>query len=241
MKKLLLGLVAIILVAGCTGTGTGIDTGFGNCISGCGNVITQEFSLDEFDSISYTTAGTLYLTRGEQFVMVEAEDNILELLSISVQNRRLKISSDNCFITTKPIKIYISIETLKALTSSGSGDIVSETKFDANELSISMTGSGNVDMVADAQKINSVLTGSGNLILKGMANEHSIVSSGSGNVKAYDLSTERTDVKSTGSGYCEIDVSAELDVIMSGSGNIYYTGNPVVTQSITGSGRLIKK
>jgi hypothetical protein len=90
-------------------------------------------------------------------------------------------------------------------------------------------------------ELNTLTTGSGDLILDGSANDHNFMTSGSGNLRAYDLSTENTNVRTTGSGNAEVDVSGKLDIISSGSGSVYYTGNPSLTQSISGSGRVVKR
>jgi len=62
---------------------------------------------------------------------------------------------------------------------------------------------------------------------------------GSGSFFGFSLAAAFCDVDISGSGECEITVDEKLDVIIDGSGNVYYKGSPVIHEDITGSGRLV--
>jgi hypothetical protein len=84
------------------------------------------------------------------------------------------------------------------------------------------------------------LTGVGDYVLSGDYQEElTILLTGVGNVSAFDLEVGTCYITITGVGDCEVNVKDQLDVSISGVGNIHYIGNPSITSSITGMGALI--
>jgi len=233
----LLGLLAaVILVSGCIGIVQNIP-----CEIGSENVISQDFTFSEFHSLDNLISADVYLTQDtEQSVRVEAEDNIIEMLRMNVQDEKLSIRSGQCFSSTRPVNIYISMKEVEELSNSASGDIIGQAEIVSDTLKLDVTGSGSTDLDLDAYMLETIISGSGDLILGGVADNHTSEISGSGSMKAFDFQTQKASIRSSGSGNAEVSVSEELDVIISGSGSIFYRGDPVITQTITGSGRLIK-
>jgi hypothetical protein len=84
------------------------------------------------------------------------------------------------------------------------------------------------------------LVGVGSFQLSGdFQDELSIFITGVGNVEAYDLEVGNCVIVSTGVGDCRVNVRDELDVTISGLGTVYYQGNPVITQNVSGMGNLV--
>jgi len=228
-------LFATLFTCGCIGP-------YLDCITGSGNVVSEEFTVDEFHSVGFGCSGNLYITQdATQSLRIEAEDNVLEALTVKVENGRLTISSDRCFRNTKPVNIYVSMEEVRNLSLSGSGNIIGQSELNADTLKLSISGSGSSDLTLNVEELNTVISGSGESKLKGTAKSHNIRISGSGDIMAFDLSTERTDITISGSGDAEVDASQELDVSISGSGNVYYTGNAAVSLTVSGFERVVKR
>lgn len=234
-KFWILPLFAMLFTSGCIGPYSGY-------ITGSGNVVSEEFTVDEFHSVGFGVYGNLYATQGApQSLRIEAEDNVLELLTVKVENGRLTISSDRRFINIKPINIYVSMKEVRDLSSSGSGNIISHSEINSDTLNVSISGSGSSDLTLNVEELNTVIAGSGKSNLKGTAKVHNSVISGSGDINAFDLSTERTDITISGFGNAEVDASQTLDVSIFGSGNVYYTGDAASNQTISGSGTIVKR
>lgn len=62
---------------------------------------------------------------------------------------------------------------------------------------------------------------------------------GSGNFKGFWLSAGESLVEIVGSGNCEITTEDKMEVIIEGSGNVYYKGSPSIQTEILGSGRVV--
>ncbi len=234
-KFWILLLFTTLFTFGCIGP-------YSDCITGSGNVVSEEFTVDEFHSVGLGIPGNLYITQGApQSLRIEAEDNVLEVLTAKVENGGLTISSDRCFGNIKPIDVYVSINEVRDLSSSGSGNIIGRSGINSDALKLSISGSGSSDLTLNVEELNTAISGSGKSNLKGTAKVHNSVISGSGDINAFDLSTERTDITISGSGNAQVDASRALDVSIFGSGNVYYTGDAALNQTVSGSGRVAKR
>ncbi len=84
-------------------------------------------------------------------------------------------------------------------------------------------------------------TGSGNVtVLDPISVDQMEISLiGTGGFFGFPLTASQCEVDISGSGNCEITVNTELDVVIDGSGSVYYKGSPVIHENIAGSGRVI--
>lgn len=127
------------------------------------------------------------------------------------------------------------------LEKSGSGDIEIDSLSVAEvELKISGSGDANV-VVPTAKNIQLTISGSGDLVLRGKTDFLKISKSGSGDVRSEALESASALVKASGSGRVRLKVTKNLDLNCSGSGNVYYSGNPIVNKSVRGSCKVIQQ
>jgi len=241
-------IIVIILLAGILGVlvvfvPTGFITTPSLCLVGSGNVTSETRTVDTFHSVDLRGWGNLYVTQdGASDIRIEAEDNILPILQTYVRDGVLVIEQKEfkCVRPKKPVNVYVAMDEVKQLTLSGSGKIIGQTKITSDSLGVKVSGSGDIDFDVDTEKLRTTISGSGNAQLKGDATTHDITISGSGDIQSYDLDTEKSTVKVFGSGKSEVSVSDELDVTITGSGDVYYKGDPVINTQITGSGKMKK-
>ncbi len=218
------------------------DDDFGPTIKGSGNVIVEERALSGFDRIIVEGAMDIILRQDDQQILeVEADDNIMPIISTSVRGGELKIKSTRSYRSREAVKIYITVVDLEELKVRGSGDVYGESVFAGDRLNLETSGSGNMDLEVYYDKLFSEINGSGNFILQGEANEQEVRINGSGDYRAADLLTVETDINISGSGNSTVNVSDYLRAEIRGSGDIIYYGNPEVSSSIRGSGNLIKR
>jgi hypothetical protein len=79
------------------------------------------------------------------------------------------------------------------------------------------------------------------MALSGKGTDLEINISGSGSVDAESLEAENCVAKISGSGKCEVNASKSIDARISGSGSVYYKGDPVkVNSHSSGSGKVKK-
>jgi hypothetical protein len=230
-------------------------------IKGQGPVVSETIELSEVSGIILEIPATVYLTQGEeQSISIDAQQNILDNIEAYNKSGALKLKFNRNVANCKPVKVYLTINSLDKIDVSGSGDIFSDTKFiTTGYLSINVSGSGKVQLNADADEVDLNISGSGEIKLKsicnnldgnisgsgeiyledGLATYADLKISGSGDIFAFNFPIEECYINTAGSGDTRLNVSDNLNVRIAGSGDVYYKGNPSISVNIAGSGSLI--
>ena len=227
--------VLALLCAGCT---TLPDT----CIEGSGTLANETRSVGDFHSVSLTMPATLTVREGHlPGVLIEADDNILPLISTTVKDGVLTISQTRpCVRPTGTIRITAIAPMFRELAILGTGDVRSDGVLRTSSLAARITGAGTMDLSVETATLTTTITGTGNVYLTGTAPEHTISLPGAGSVDAAALQTARTRVEILGSGNAKVNASETLSVKITGAGTVLYAGNPQVEQTITGAGSVRK-
>jgi len=215
----------------------------GNSVKGEGPIVRKTLDLDEFDAIKLTFSGDVYLKQGSrQEVVVEAQQNLIDLMKKEVRDETWKIGFEKNVKSTKPVKVYITIPNLTKISVSGSGNVETENAFTGlGDMAVHLSGSGDVKANLTARSVKTHISGSGDVALRGSAKSHDIHISGSGDVASYDFRTDECEIHISGSGECEVNVQENLEVHISGSGDVYYKGDPSVRSKVRGSGDVVSK
>ena len=216
------------------------DDGIGPCVRGNGNNVSRELNLPNFTGIDLDISAEVIITQGDNFkVTVEGESNIIAELETDVRNGIWEIDYDHCVRDHDDVTIFITMPRVRSLSISGSGVITSTNIMTVDDINLSISGSGKIDVGLKADDIFSRISGSGKVVLEGEANslEHNV--SGSGDLFAFLLQTRNADIRVSGSGNSEVKVTDNLNVRISGSGDVYYRGRPQVEVSVSGSGKLV--
>jgi len=234
MKKILLMLIIpVFLLSGCC-----FDCW--DCEDGEGPVVSQTLILNDFHSFELLGSETVILRQGEeQEVVVEAQQNIINLLETGVRNGRWDIEFEDCIRSYEDVVIYITLPEISSITLSGSGLIQTSDWLVANKIELNLLGSGEIDALIDAEDLKVDVTGSGKIVLEGAADIGDFRITGSGVVSAYELPLMDCNVNISGSGNVKTRCNDNLDIDISGSGDVYYRGNPNINSSVSGSGKVI--
>lgn len=215
------------------------DLGIGR--DGNGNYQTEEFTLPLFSEIDLKIDAEVFLTQGnEQKVVVEAEENILELINLDVKNRQWEIKFDKWVDEYDDIRIHITVPDLRKVVLSGSGLIKTENTFLVDEIQLRVHGSGKLVFDTEADRVDTHLAGNGNIELMGATDYLDSWIGGKGNLKAFDMLAKNAEITINGSGNAEVRVENFLKATIIGSGDVYYKGNPVLEKKITGSGKVVQ-
>lgn len=210
------------------------------CINGRGPIVTESFNLPAFDVVELNMAAEVFLRQGTpQEVTIEAQQNVLDRIRLTVRDREWKIESDRCLRDFSDVRIFITIADIRRLALNGSGRIFGENTFEVDDIELRLPGSGDIDLALNGNKMDAALSGSGNIALEGTADLFDFRLSGSGRLKAFGLTAREADVLISGSGNAEVLATEKLRVRITGSGDVYYRGNPALNVNITGSGRVI--
>ena len=200
----------------------------------------------DFDEIMMSIDGTVYVKMGDKNeVILEGSRSDLEKVETEVRGGRLRIGTEDkgrwwkSWRDSPKVDAYITVKEINGLYVSSSGDIVSQGLLKSDDFETSISGSGGIEVEIDAKMISSRISGSGSIELSGGASDARLGISGSGKYFAEDLKVDDYNISISGSGRATINLEGELDVRISGSGNVYYKGNPTgVNTSTSGSGKV---
>jgi hypothetical protein len=177
-------------------------------------------------------------------VRLESTNVSLDKVITEVNNNTLKISLEKGNYRNIGLKVYVTVREVEGLKSTGSGSIKLQSDISSGSLSLGNTGSGNITLKnVNADNLSVGITGSGYItIAGGVVGTLSLSQTGSGDFKGQELSAEKVTINKTGSGQSQIGEVENLIVKSTGSGNVYYSGNPVSTNiSATGSAKVMKR
>lgn len=200
-------------------------------------------NVDEFTKISFGISGNLYLKQGsQQSVVLEGDD--LDEIETEVSGGKLRIKTRSSWSwnwSRDRVDVYITIKQLDGLNLSGSGKVIGESTFRTGDMELTVSGSGDMELDIDADNVKTGISGSGDVELSGRARSNRVSISGSGKLSAENLETDAYEIHISGSGSCRIYANKEIDVSVSGSGSVYYRGEPdKVHSSTSGSGKIRK-
>ena len=205
---------------------------------------TETREVSGFTRISLRGYGDITLEQGEtESITIETSQDMLERIKTEVHGDELVISFKNWFdiwFNHKPIQYRIALKTLTALGVSGSGKVKAE-HLHGDKLKLSVSGAGEVD-VDDLvyAELEAHTSGSCKWELSGKVTHQEIHISGSGRYEGLGLESQDAVVRVSGSGHLNLNVQKTLNIGVSGAGDVSYMGDPQVTQTISGAGRVMK-
>jgi hypothetical protein len=193
-------------------------------VRGSGNVQTEERQARDFSAISLNGFGKLIIEQsGAESLSITADDNILPLITSEVRNGTLHLGfkDERPINNVNDITFRVTVSNLEAIELSGAGS-VEATNIDTDQLSVTSSGAGNVN-------------------ISGTTEKQEIELSGVGSYNGEDLVSKEATVEISGAGNATVQVSDALDAQISGAGSVTYIGDPQVKQDISGAGAVNKR
>ena len=198
------------------------DSFIGNdCIIGQGIITSEARSFVDFHSINNLIFADINLSQGPQEeVIFEAQQNILDIVKTQIADGELRIFHEQCIDIIDPVIVHITIPDIKSLALTGVGNVTTQTDFELTDLTVRLVGVGDFNLRGTAETLDIRITGVGD-------------------VKAFDLNANICSISISGNGDVEAYVNDELDVSITGLGNVFYKGNPTITSTISGAGEIV--
>lgn len=215
--------MAMTCVAACNHTDGGDQaSGPAGGVRGSGVVKTDTRTVGEFMQIALTGQGDVTITQADhESLTIEAEENLLPELTSIVAGHRLTLGTRSNIRPTKPIRYTVTVKDLAGIEVSGAGK-VSASQIHTAAIGVSISGAGSA-------------------VLSGEVENENVTISGAGNCDASQLAAKSAEIAVTGAGNTVVQVSDSLDARISGMGNVEYIGNPKVSQTVSGLGRVRKR
>jgi len=215
-----------------------------------GEVVTEQRPLAPFNRIVVEGFADVTLVQGPaEAVRIEAASKQLPSLRAQVDNGTLTIGngagrswwSGFFGLGGRGSRITVTFRDLDALTAVGAVKIRAEG-LTTDHLKVSASGATSLRIGDLAAKELSV-TGSGAMRVEiaGRVGEQRVSISGAGDYRAAELASTDARVSVSGVGRVVVQVERTLRIGLSGAGMVEYIGDPNVTQSVSGAGRVKRR
>lgn len=189
-------------------------------IKGNGQYTEREYNNGYFNKIKvYETIRVHFIVGDTHSVKIKAESNVIDHIEVKVSAGLLRIKSEegSC-INAKHIDVYITAPNIQEFENDG-------TTY--------------VDGTIRSENLSIVTNGTTDMHLAGHINKLSLVVNGTCDFDLYEAQVAQAYVKCNGTTRGKIKASEKLDVIINGTATIRYRGNPLITQDINGTGKMI--
>lgn len=211
-------------------------------ISGKGSNVTETVSFQSFSKIDLGfDADILYTQDSIYKIEISAQSNIQQVIVTEVSKGVLIFRASKRLLHHNPIQIVIHSPDIKGFFVSGSGNVYAQNPVNTSSIDLNVSGSGGISIpVLNADNILTEISGSGKIRIDGgvSKNQHMNIS-GSGSIDAVNMKSSKGEIDVSGAGDVKIWVTDQLDVTISVSGKVSYSGTPALNTKISGSGKII--
>jgi hypothetical protein len=212
-------------------------------VKGNGNVVTMNRNIsDDFVRIKASSGIDVYITQnGETSLVVEADENLHELIKTEVRNGTLYIDSKKNIWTAKAKKVHLSIEKLVEIEVNSGAEINSENTLNADELKIIATSGAEFNLHLNVNNLNCESSSGADVNLDGKANNFNVSSSSGSDIDAYGLETSYCIAKASSGSNIKVKVNKTFNGDASSGADIQFKGDPEIVSSKDSSSGKVKK
>ena len=215
-----------------------------------GEIVADQRSLPPFNRVLVEGFADVTLVQGaSEAIRIEGASKQLASMHAEVANGTLTISrgATRSWWTgffgagARGARITVTFRDLDALEAAGAVKIRAEG-VRADRLKVSASGATSLKVTGlDANEISVTGSGAMRIELAGRVDEQRISISGAGDYRAAELASNDAHVSVSGAGRVVVQVERTLKIGLSGAGSVEYIGDPKVTQSISGIGRVRRR
>lgn len=215
----------------------------GDGIEGDGNVITQTRNVDNnFDKVDVSRGLTVVLEQSENYaVEVEADENLQEHISTTVEDGTLIITADDNIQATAQT-IYVKMPSLTSAKTASSSSLSTKNTFTGSEIDLRASSSSEIAIKLEFDTVNCRTSSSGSVDIRGMALTLNADSSSSSDINARNLTVNDVTAEASSSSTIEVRPAVKLSAKASSSASIDYFGSPkTVSKEESSSGSVSKQ
>jgi citrate lyase gamma subunit len=223
MKNLKL-LTIVVLIIGFTAC---VDAQIRRTVTGNRDVVRMDRPAGNFTGIRVSTGIDVYLKQtGDESISLEADENLHEYIKTEIRNGVLHVFTEVNIRSAEMKRVYVTMDKIESIRTSSAGDVIGETPIKTDELELSASSAGGINLEVYASDIKIDISSSGDITLNGEADVLDANLSSAGDLNAYDLEVKEAEVSASSAGDADVYVSERLTARASSAGDINYRGNP---------------
>lgn len=233
-------------------------------VKGSGKVKKDDSrQVGDFTKIHVATGIDGFVKIGnENKVVLEADDNVLELIKTEVKNGELKVWLDKNVKKTTKLVAHITVKQIEGLKASSGADLEVEGTIKGDKLSAKVSSGADMVFSADVNEFDGISSSGadmeiGKLVAKkaniktssgsdievgdGEVEDLNVNSSSSGDFDAYGLTVQHCNAKVSSGADINIHAVQSLNANASSGGEVSYKGEPKVQKKKSSGGSVSKK
>lgn len=215
MKRLLIIGFALIVLTACAGM-----TGSDEVVTGSETLVSRSFAVDGFSRIDANNTAQVEMTRvGSYSVEVEVNDNLADLLDVSVRGDTLRIQLQDGSYKNVTLRARVTMPELTGVTLDGASRLRGEL--------------GGEDLAAN-------LNGSSQATLTGTAGRVEIDINGGSRALFGQLAAGDVELKADGGSNVEIQATGTVSGQANGGATVTVSGSPTAVDVETDGGATVK-
>lgn len=181
MKKLLFTLLVIA-------SPLGFIISYGQGVSGNGNVVEKTRSIENFSGVSVKGGIDLYLTQGDENILIlKTDENLQDHIITEVIDNSLKIYPKSNIKNAKEITVFLTFIELSAILAKEGSDVETTSTIDVEDLAVKCEEGSDLKLLIETKNLALKLNEGSDATIKGSANNVAIKAS-----EGSDLSLEAT-------------------------------------------------
>jgi len=239
-NKILLGAFILILISATVMmiiVKANLNGETGSMVSGNKHAITQTRDVQNFQNIEAKGGIKLKLTQGATTaVKVEADDNLIDMISTEVRNNKLYISLDRNIRHYEALNVYVTFDTLYNLTLQAGVQATNTDTLKFGDLDFDVSSGAGAEMNLLAEDLNLNVSSGSRVTLSGKTNQFRVDNSSGAIVNASRLEAVYCRASSSSGANTRIWVTKECSIDASSGGRIKYAGSPQIKDMDISSG-----
>ena len=210
---------------------------------GNGNLKNEERYVNQnFDKIIGSGGLEIYLTEGsENKIIVEADENLLEIIETSISNGILTIQTKKNIISSEAKRVLITFKNLSVVKANSGTTITGKSIIRNKILTLEGSSGATIDMEVFAKELFAKTSSGAIININGKATILYAQTSSGSELNAKDLNTINSNIKAHSGSKIIITTQNKLEATVTSGGNIQYYGNPNAVIKDGDSSGSIKK
>lgn len=222
-------------------TSCAFDVNFGDGKRGNGEVVEEKRSItDDFTSVHASEGLDVFVTQGDDFkIMVEADENIIDLIGTDIKDGRLKIHAiENIGRATK--NIYVTLPKITELSSSSGADLIAQNSIETDKIELDASSGSDIEVQVNANEVVAEASSGADIKVSGRTDILYADASSGSDIKARNLVAKRCNADASSGADISVNVSESLTADASSGADISYSGDADVTKKKSVSGSVRK-
>jgi hypothetical protein len=200
----------------------------------------QTREISQFKKIELSGAANVVFTQSDTLSLkITGDEKEISNILTTVENETLVIKPKGNFSNT--YKIYVSGNTPKEITCTGSSKFTSANTFQTDSLAIDVSGASDVTLKLNCKSIDVMLSGASDVTLNGNAQNLYSNVSGASTLKSYKLITNTASVKVSGASTAKVYANERINANATGSSTIKFKGDPKDVSAEASASSIIAK